>query len=106
VRRGGRRRLRDVRLARSGRLYALLRRGRGLLLDQTGRLRGDGWADRVGLVVDTSEQLPAPAVLLRPDGLVARVGDDQQDLAAHLPTWFGAPADGAVAAERPGATRW
>ena len=31
-----------------------------------------------------------PAVLLRPDGHVAWVGDDQQDLLGHLPPWFGA----------------
>jgi len=32
-------------------------------------------------------------VLLRPDGHVAWVGDDQQDLLGQLPTWFGAPVD-------------
>ncbi|MFF9913014.1 rifampin monooxygenase [Streptomyces sp. NPDC013457] len=85
------RRLRDVRL-KGGRLYELTRDGRGLLLDQTGRLSVDGWADRVDHVVDVSEELDAPAVLLRPDGHVAWVGEDQQDLVRHLPTWFGAAA--------------
>ncbi|MFC8273472.1 rifampin monooxygenase [Streptomyces sp. NPDC057271] len=84
------RRLRDVRL-KGGRLYELTHEGRGLLLDQTGRLSVDGWADRVDRVVDVSEELDAPAVLLRPDGHVAWVGEDQQDLVRHLPTWFGAP---------------
>jgi hypothetical protein len=28
--------------------------------------------------------------LLRSDGHVVRVGDDQQDLVGRLPTWFGA----------------
>jgi rifampicin monooxygenase len=83
------RRLRDVELGRS-RLYALLHRGRGLLLDQTGRLSVAGWADRVDRVVDVSDELDVPAVLLRPDGHVAWIGDDQQDLLGHLPTWFGA----------------
>jgi len=82
-------RLRDVVLKR-GRLYELMRGGRGLLLDQTGLLSVEGWADRVDHVVDVSEELDAPAVLLRPDGHVAWVGEDQQDLLAHLPTWFGA----------------
>ena len=82
-------RLRDVVLKR-GRLYELMRGGRGLLLDQTGLLSVQGWADRVDHVVDVSEELDAPAVLLRPDGHVAWVGEDQQDLLAHLPTWFGA----------------
>ncbi|MFE5629911.1 rifampin monooxygenase [Streptomyces sp. NPDC056543] len=85
------RRLRDVRL-KGGRLYELTHGGRGLLLDQTGRLSVDGWADRVDHVVEVSEELDAPAALLRPDGHVAWVGEDQQDLVRHLPTWFGAPA--------------
>ncbi len=33
----------------------------------------------------------APALLLRPDGHVAWVGDDQRELAAALATWWGAP---------------
>jgi 2-polyprenyl-6-methoxyphenol hydroxylase-like FAD-dependent oxidoreductase len=83
------RRLRDVRLKR-GRLYELMHGGRGLLLDQTGRLSAAGWADRVDHVVDVSEELDVPAVLLRPDGHVAWVGEDQQDLLNQLPRWFGA----------------
>jgi 2-polyprenyl-6-methoxyphenol hydroxylase-like FAD-dependent oxidoreductase len=83
------RRLRDVGLKR-GRLYELMHGGRGLLLDQTGRLSVAGWADRVDHVVDVSEELDAPALLLRPDGHVAWVGEDQQELLGQLPTWFGA----------------
>jgi 2-polyprenyl-6-methoxyphenol hydroxylase-like FAD-dependent oxidoreductase len=82
------RRLRDVGLKR-GRLYDLTHDGRGLLLDQTGRLSVTGWADRVDHVVDVSDELDAPAVLLRPDGHVAWVGEDQRDLLDHLPRWFG-----------------
>ncbi|MEJ8655159.1 MULTISPECIES: rifampin monooxygenase [Streptomyces] len=85
------RRMRDVGLKR-GRLYELTHGGRGLLLDQTGRLSVEGWSDRVDHVVDVSEELDVPAVLLRPDGHVAWVGEDQQDLLGRLPTWFGAPA--------------
>ncbi|WP_405601870.1 rifampin monooxygenase [Streptomyces sp. NBC_01410] len=85
------RRLRDVKL-KQGRLYELMHGGRGLLLDQTGRLSVEGWADRVDHVVDLSEELDVPAVLLRPDGHVAWVGDDQQDLLGRLPKWFGAPS--------------
>jgi len=51
----------------------------------------DGWSDRVDLVTDVSEELDAPAVLLRPDGHVAWVGDDQRNLVDHLPRWFGDP---------------
>lgn len=83
------RRLRDVQLRR-GRLYALMHGGRGLLLDQTGRLSVTDWADRVDRVADVSAELDVPAALLRPDGHVAWVGDDQQDLVQQLPTWFGA----------------
>lgn len=87
------RRMRDVSL-KQGRLYELLRGGRGLLLDQTGRLSVEGWADRVDHVVDVvgaDAELDVPAVLLRPDGHVVWAGDDQQDLHGRLPEWFGAP---------------
>lgn len=86
------RRLRDIGLKR-GRLYELMHGGRGLLLDQTGRLSVAGWTDRVDHVVDVSEELDVPAVLLRPDGHVAWVGEDQQDLTDRLPQWFGPSAD-------------
>ncbi|MEU8528126.1 rifampin monooxygenase [Streptomyces sp. NPDC048629] len=90
------RRLRDVKLKQSGRLFELMHGGRGLLLDQTGRLSVAGWADRVDHVVDVSEEVDAPAVLLRPDGYVAWVGDDQQELLAVLPKWFGAATETAT----------
>jgi 2-polyprenyl-6-methoxyphenol hydroxylase-like FAD-dependent oxidoreductase len=83
------RRMRDLKL-KQGRLYELMHGGRGLLLDQTGRLSVAGWADRVDHVVDVSEELDVPAVLLRPDGHVAWAGADQQDLLGRLPKWFGA----------------
>jgi rifampicin monooxygenase len=83
------RRMRDVGLRR-GRLYELMRAGRGLLLDQTGHLSVAGWAERVDHVVDVGEELDVPAMLLRPDGHVAWVGDDQQGLLSRLPKWFGA----------------
>jgi 2-polyprenyl-6-methoxyphenol hydroxylase-like FAD-dependent oxidoreductase len=83
------RRLRDVAL-KQGRLYELLHGGRGLLLDQTGQLSVAGWADRIDHVVDSSEELDAPAALLRPDGHVAWVGENQADLHSHIGTWFGA----------------
>lgn len=83
------RRMRDIALKR-GSLYELMHGGRGVLLDQTGGLSVAGWADRVDHVVDVSEELDVPAVLLRPDGHVAWVGDDQQDLLDRLPLWFGA----------------
>ncbi|QKW08240.1 rifampin monooxygenase [Streptomyces sp. NA04227] len=85
------RRLRDVRLKR-GRLYELTHGGRGLLLDQTGRLSTAGWSDRVDHVVDVSDELDelnAPAVLLRPDGHVAWVGEEQGELERELGRWFG-----------------
>ena len=83
------RRLRDVPLSQ-GRLYERMHAGRGLLLDRTGQLSVAGWADRVDLVVDEDAELDLPAVLLRPDGHVAWIGDDQQDLITRLSRWFGA----------------
>lgn len=85
------RRLRDLPVA-GGRLYELTRAGRGLLLDQTGALSVAGWTDRIDHITDVGPTLPAPAVLLRPDGHVAWIGADQTDLINHLPTWFGAEA--------------
>ncbi|MFF0308155.1 rifampin monooxygenase [Streptosporangium sp. NPDC004379] len=84
------RRLRDVEL-KQGRLYELMRGGRGLLLDRTGRLSVAGWADRVDHVIDDGEEPDVPAALLRPDGHVAWVGEDQEELSARLSRWFGAP---------------
>jgi 2-polyprenyl-6-methoxyphenol hydroxylase-like FAD-dependent oxidoreductase len=85
------RRLRDVPLTQ-GSLYDRMYGGRGLLLDQTGRLSVAGWADRVDQLVDISEELDAPAVLLRPDGYVVWVGEDQQELLGPLQRWFGTAA--------------
>ena len=84
------RRLRDIEVA-SGHLYELLHAGRGMLLDRTGRLTAGGWADRVDHLADATATMDVPALLLRPDGYVAWVGDDQRDLDEHLTRWFGAP---------------
>ncbi|WP_372664677.1 rifampin monooxygenase [Amycolatopsis kentuckyensis] len=84
------RRLRDVEL-KQGRLYGLMHAGRGLLLDQTGRLSAAGWEDRVDHVVDVSEELDVPAVLLRPDGHVVWAGADEDGLPGVLRKWFGTP---------------
>jgi rifampicin monooxygenase len=85
------RRLRDIDL-KQGHLYGLLHRGRGLLLDRTERLTVGGWADRVDYLRDPTAALDVPGVLLRPDGHVAWIGDDQQDLDDHLSRWFGRAA--------------
>ncbi|TWV55895.1 rifampin monooxygenase [Streptomyces misionensis] len=86
------RRLPDMPL-KHGRLYELMRHGRGLLLDGTGRLSVTGWADRIDHVRDGSERLDVPAVLLRPDGHVVWAGEDPADLAHQTRRWFGAPLD-------------
>jgi 2-polyprenyl-6-methoxyphenol hydroxylase-like FAD-dependent oxidoreductase len=99
------RRMRDLDV-KQGRLYDLMHRGRGLLLDRTGHLSAEDWPDRVDLHTDPAAALAAPAVLLRPDGHVAWIGDDQRDLDEHLSRWFGrrlrAGADGAVEVEHGG----
>lgn len=86
------RRLRDIDL-KQGHLYGLLYRGRGLLLDRTERLRVGGWSDRVDYLADPTAVLDVPCVLLRPDGHVAWIGDDQQNLDDHLARWFGKPTN-------------
>lgn len=80
------RRMRDVELP-DGRLYELMRDGRGLLLDGTGELSPERWADRVRHVDVTATDLPS--MLLRPDGHIAWAGDDREELASALATWFG-----------------
>ncbi len=85
------RRLRDLDV-KQGRLYDLLHRGRGLLLDRTERLTVGGRSDRVDHLADPTAALDVPCVLVRPDGHVAWIGDDQQDLDDHLARWFGRPA--------------
>ncbi|WP_086843458.1 FAD-dependent monooxygenase [Amycolatopsis kentuckyensis] len=84
------RRLRDIDV-KQGRLYDRLHRGRGLVLDRTERLTADAWSDRVDHLADPTAALDVPAVLLRPDGHIAWVGDDQRDLDDHLTRWFGSP---------------
>jgi hypothetical protein len=84
------------------RVFTLLRDARPVLLDLggPGGLDITRWADRVQLV--EAEQIDAwelpvvgavvapTAVLIRPDGHVAWVGDDSRDgLADALGTWFG-----------------
>ncbi|SES05750.1 rifampin monooxygenase [Lentzea albida] len=83
------RRIGDLALKRGG-LYDQMHAGRGILLDQAGTLSVGGWADRVDHLVDVSEDLDAPAVLIRPDGHVAWAGADQAGVEGALARWFGA----------------
>lgn len=83
------RRLRDLPLT-NGRLYERMHDGRGLLLDQTRTLTVAGWEGRVDYVGETSPELDAPAVLLRPDGHVVWIGDEQAGVEVRLREWFGA----------------
>ncbi len=63
------------------------------MLDRTERLTVDGWADRVDLITDPAAALDDPAILLRPDGHIAWIGEYQNDLNDHLSRWFGEPGD-------------
>jgi 2-polyprenyl-6-methoxyphenol hydroxylase-like FAD-dependent oxidoreductase len=89
------------------RIFALLREARPLLLNfgEPGGLHVGPWADRVRLVdadhageweLPVIGTVPHPAaVLIRPDGYVAWVGDrDQEGLPKALTTWFGSPRTG------------
>jgi hypothetical protein len=84
------RRLRDLEV-KQGHLYDLLHRGRGMLVDRTERLSVGAWSDRVDTLADATAALDVPCVLLRPDGHVAWIGEDQHDLDDHLARWFGEP---------------
>ena len=94
------------------RTFALLRDGRPVLLNfaEPGRFDIAPWADRVRLVdaeYSGAWELPvigtvaAPAaVLIRPDGYVAWVGDEtDRRLADALTTWFGPPSSTGPAGE-------
>ena len=101
------RRMPDLDLVTAGgpaRVYPLLHEARPVLLNlgAPGRLGAGPWADRVRLAdavtggpweLPALGPVPAPAaVLIRPDGHVAWVGDGGDDgLAAALATWFGPP---------------
>jgi 3-(3-hydroxy-phenyl)propionate hydroxylase len=87
------------------RVFTLLHGARPALLNlgEPGGVDITPWADRVPSIDATSDGpwklpaigvVPAPtAVLIRPDGYVAWVGDATQlGLADALTTWFGPPA--------------
>jgi 3-(3-hydroxy-phenyl)propionate hydroxylase len=111
------RRMPDLDLVRADgevRVYSLLHTARPLLIDfgRSGSLAADAWADRVQLVNASyagTWELPVigavdppAAVLVRPDGHVAWVGDGTRaGLAEALTTWFGPPA-ARPAASHPG----
>ncbi|MFE5399321.1 FAD-dependent monooxygenase [Streptomyces sp. NPDC056568] len=81
--------------------YALLRRGRAVLLELGGdrglRTAAAGWADRVDLVAADFDGCEAPVdgILVRPDGYVAWVaplGAGTDGLTTALDRWFGPTA--------------
>jgi len=102
------RRMPDLDLAIDGasvRAFTLLHDARAVLIDlgTPGGVDAGRWGDRVRSVGATYEgawelpaigAVPAPtAILVRPDGYVAWVGEGTQaGLADALTTWFGAPA--------------
>ena len=101
------RRMPDLDLVTAGgplRVFTLLRGARPVLLnlDEPGGLDITAWADRVRLLdaeyagvweLPAIGEVTAPtAVLIRPDGYVAWVGDGEaRGLADALTTWFGTP---------------
>jgi 3-(3-hydroxy-phenyl)propionate hydroxylase len=89
------------------RVYELLHGAKPVLLNlgEPGRVDITPWTDRVQLIdadyggpweLPVLGRVTAPAaVLIRPDGYVAWVGDEaRQGLADALTTWFGSPASG------------
>ncbi len=89
----------DFELEDGTRVGALLRTGKGLLLDFEGSPSSsalDGrWGDRVKLVAsEVKDRLGLRAVLVRPDGFVAWASDegkgsDDERLARAIARWFG-----------------
>jgi 3-(3-hydroxy-phenyl)propionate hydroxylase len=101
------RRMPDLDLVTAGgpvRVFSLLHRARPVVLNlgEPGGIDITPWADRVQLIDATYDgrwELPAlgevtapTAVVVRPDGHVAWVGDETHEgLAEALTTWFGSP---------------
>jgi aromatic ring hydroxylase-like protein len=83
------------------RVFALLHRARPVVINlgRRGSIVITGWHDQVQLVEAEyagrwelpvlGEVAPPPAVLVRPDGYVAWVGDDDAGLHDALARWFG-----------------
>jgi 2-polyprenyl-6-methoxyphenol hydroxylase-like FAD-dependent oxidoreductase len=76
-----------------GRLYELLREGRFVLITPE---PVDGWSDRVRVAASDDPAMPAPAVLVRPDGYVAWAGEPA-GAAGALRTWCGQVASSSPA---------
>ncbi|MER5836286.1 hypothetical protein ABT116_37090 [Streptomyces sp. NPDC002130] len=79
----------------------LLREGRGLLLGYVDRAEARGaaaaWTGRVNTLTARTDRVDLDALLIRPDGCVARALPTGQDrdattLVRVLGTWFGQPA--------------
>ena len=108
------RRMPDLGLeTRDGRLrtYSLLHHGQALLICFTGGIDIGDWSDRVQQVnarytgawqLPVIGDVPAPdAVLVRPDGHVAWIGNSARaGLTEALTTWFGARDERSQAASR------
>jgi hypothetical protein len=83
---------------RATRVAELLRPARPVLLVLAERTDATtaaaGWADRVDIVIATTPDAPADALLLRPDGYVVWAGaaGDYDGLRHALHTWFGQAA--------------
>jgi 2-polyprenyl-6-methoxyphenol hydroxylase-like FAD-dependent oxidoreductase len=95
------------------RVFTLLHRARPVFLNlgEPGAFAVTPWADRVQLIdatYDGTWELPAlgavtapTAVLIRPDGHVAWVGEETQlGLADALSTWFGPPRSGEASVQQ------
>jgi 2-polyprenyl-6-methoxyphenol hydroxylase-like FAD-dependent oxidoreductase len=78
---------------KSQRVATLLRTGRPLLIDFTGtdnvRAAAQPWTQHIDVTPATCDQPPATALLIRPDGYVAWIDDQQANLHAALSHWFG-----------------
>jgi hypothetical protein len=89
----------DFELVDGRKIGALLRNGKGLLLDFDGSpplaALASRWRDRIAYVAsDATDRLGLSAVLVRPDGFVAWAGEADPNLeeaAEAASRWFGEP---------------